>query len=158
MANQSSTGLRNAMAAAQVAALHGAHFELNAGASPTAGGFLKFYTGEPPASADDAVTGTLLLIVSLNGDGTPLRVALSPAGGLIKKPVGDVWRGTVLASGRAGYCRYVTDADTGGPSLTAPRMQGRVGEVDAEVIISDTDLVAGAPQDVKDFTFIVPTF
>ena len=144
MANQSSTGLRNAMVVAMQAAL--------------ANGRIDIYSGPPPASADDAPTGTLLLKVSKNGDGSPLVMGTVPSGGLLKKPAGDVWRGTVLASGTAGYYRYVVTTDTGAPSLTGCRMQGRVAEVDAELIISNAALVLGAPQDVKDFTFVVPTY
>ena len=144
MANQSSTGLRNAMVVAMQAAL--------------ANGRIDIYSGPPPASADDAPTGTLLLRVSKNGDGSPLAMGTVPSGGLLKKPAGDVWRGTVLASGTAGYYRYVVTTDTGAPSLTECRMQGRVAEVDAELIISNATLVLGAPQDVKDFTFVVPTY
>ena len=144
MAHQSSTGLRNAMVVAMQAAL--------------ANGRIDIYSGPPPASADDAPTGTLLLQVSKNGDGSPLAMGNVPSGGLLKKPAGDVWRGTVLASGTAGYYRYVVTTDTGAPSLTECRMQGRVAEVDAELIISNAALVLGAPQDVKDFTFVAPTY
>ena len=144
MAHQSSTGLRNAMVAAMATAL--------------ANGRIDIYSGEPPADADAAPTGTLLVQVSKNGDGSPLAMPGPGAGGLIKKPVGDVWRGTNLATGRAGYYRYVSTADGTNPSVTDCRMQGRVGEVDAELILSNVDLVAGAAQDIKDFTFVVPTF
>ena len=144
MAHQSSTGLRNAMVVAMQAAL--------------ANGRIDIYSGPPPASADDAPTGTLLLQVSKDGDGSPLAMGTTPSGGLLKKPVSDIWRGTVLASGTAGYYRYVVTTDTGVPSLTECRMQGRVAEVDAELIISNAALVLGAPQDVKDFTFVVPTY
>lgn len=143
MSHQSSTGLRNAMVAAMAAAL--------------ANGRIDVYSGPPPASADDAPTGTLLLQVS-KADGSPLSMPGPGAGGLIRKPVGDVWRGTVIATGKAGYYRYVATDDSGAPSLTAARMQGRVGEVDAELIMSNVNLVAGAPQDVKDYNFIVPTY
>lgn len=144
MAHQSSTGLRNALAEQMAASL--------------ANGRIDIYSGPPPASANDAPTGTLLLQVSVNGDGTPLAMNASASDGVVRKPAGAVWRGTVLASGTAGYYRYVTTADAGAPSLTDCRMQGRVGEFDAELIISSAKLVLGAPQDVKDFYFAVPTF
>ena len=158
MAHQSSTGLRNPMVAVMVAALTGAHYEINAGALPTAGGFIEIYSGEPTASADDAPTGTLLAVMSKMGDGTPLTLGGTPVGGLIRKPVGDVWRGTVLVTGIAGYYRFVNSNDSHAPSLTDPRQQGRVGEVNAELILSNVNLIAGASQDVKDFTFAVPTY
>ena len=144
MANQSSTGLRNAMVTAMATAL--------------ANGRIDIYSGAAPASADDAPTGTLLVRVTKNGDGTGLSMPGAPVGGLIRKPVSDVWRGTVLATGTAGYYRYVTKADSSNPSLTDCRMQGTVGEVNAELILSNTNLVSGASQDIKDYTFVVPTF
>ena len=144
MAHQSSTGLRNAMVTAMAAAL--------------ANGKIEIYSGPPTASADEAPTGTLLCRVTKNGDGSPLTMPGPSVGGLIRKPVGDVWRGTVLATGVAAYYRYVTSTDGANPSTSDCRMQGRVGEVDAELILSNVNLVAGATQDIKDFTFVVPTF
>ena len=144
MAHQSSTGLRNAMVVAMQAAL--------------ANGRIDIYSGPPPVGADDAPTGTLLLRVSKGGDGSPLAMGTTPSGGLLKKPVGDIWRGTVLASGTAGYYRYVVTTDTGAPSLTECRMQGAVGEVDAELILSNVNLIQGSLQDIKDFAFAIPTY
>ena len=144
MAHQSSTGLRNALVTAMATSL--------------ANGRIDIYTGAPPASADAAPTGTLLVRVSKNGDGSPLAMGGSPATGVVRKPVGDVWRGAVLETGVAGYYRYVVTTDTGLASPTECRMQGAVGEVDAELILSNVNLIQGSLQDIKDFAFAIPTY
>ena len=61
-------------------------------------------------------------------------------------------------TGTAKFFRHVGRADTGALSITQPRLQGTVARAGAELNISDTALVAAAPQAVNYYTLELPSF
>ena len=100
-------------------------------------GVIEIRSGAQPASADAAVTGTLLARITRNGG---LWVAGSPSNGLqfesggryVSKRADHVWRMVGSANGNAGYYRLLpNEADDGLVSTTAARIDGAIGLADA---------------------------
>ena len=145
MTLQVSTGLRNKM--------------LDTGSlkASIALGAIKIYTGAPPATADAAVTGTLLSTITVSAGATGLSLGTA-ASGSIPKAV-EVWSGVNAASGTAGYFRYVVLAtDDGTLSTTQPRLQGTCGTSGADLNMSSVNLTAAATQTVDAGSITLPTY
>jgi hypothetical protein len=122
-----------------------------------ANGFIKIYTGAAPASADDAVTGTLLCTISEDATGTGINFAAAAAGGVLSKDASEIWRGVNVAGGTAGYMRHVAAGDDGTSSTTQARMQGTVGLAGADLNLSNVLLVNGASQSIDYYNAALPT-
>lgn len=115
-------------------------------------GILRVYSGTQPATADAAVTGSLLLEITLasgafvsgaKANGINLGI---PALGIIAKDSG-IWSGVIAVTGTAGWYRFFANgADSGGIDTTYiyPRIDGAVGISGAELNFSSTSLVQGA--------------
>lgn len=138
-----STGLRNQL-------LDGGSLK-----AALAGGLIKIYTGPVPASADDAVTGTLLTTVSLAGSGTGIDLGVA-AGGTIPKDPSQSWSGINVATGTAVYFRHVAAGDDGTLTATSKRLQGTCGTAGADLNMSSVNLVANAPQVIDAANFTMP--
>jgi hypothetical protein len=107
--------LSNALAATQAALLVG---QFN-------GGFIRLFSGAPPASPDMAETGTLLGIVTVNGlVGAGLHFTAS---GAVLAKADEMWLFRALSSDSVGWFRLVQPGDTGANDLTALRIDGSVG-------------------------------
>jgi len=125
-----------------------------------ASGFIRIYSGTPPASADDAFNdqgdATQLCLITVNGDGTTgLTLNADAASGAITKNA-DLWSGTVSDTGVATWFRHVGAADTGAASTTEPRIQGSVGAGGADMNFSSTTLTAAATQTIDFYTITLP--
>lgn len=119
--------------------------------------FLKLYDGDEPASADDAVTGTLLCTLSVNADGTT-GLGFGPAsGGALAKDPAEVWKGVNAASGTARYFRHVQEADDGTLSTTQLRVQGDIDTAGATMNLSSVNLTALADQTMDAYNVVMPT-
>jgi len=140
-----STGLRNKL--------------LDTGSLATlmAGGLIKIYSGTPPASADDAASGSLLCTISLNSTGTGVNMASTATGGVLAKSTSETWSGVVALSGAATYYRHVAASDTGASSTTQARLQGEIATAGAELNLSSTTLTSGATQTVDYYSVALPT-
>jgi hypothetical protein len=122
-------------------------------------GFLKIYSGAPPVSADDAVTGTLLCTVSAAGAGTGLSLADTATARVVTKAA-EAWSGPIVATGVAGYYRFCEAGDTGVSSTTERRIQGSVGLAAADLILSNTSLTVNASitaQPIDNFAIAWPS-
>lgn len=140
-----STGLRNgALATGSVRAA------LN-------GGSIKYYTGSPPATADAAVTGTLLTTLTVGASGTGLTFAASAVDGVLPKEPTETWQGVNVATGTAGYARFVAAGDTGALSTTAPRIQMTVGVVGTDLLMANTLMTSGQTFTLNYFDVALPT-
>lgn len=144
-----STGLRNGMLNA-------------AGLKPALdGGLLKIFAapaGSIPTTADDAETGTLLMTLTAGGDGVTGLTFGDPADGVISKSVAQVWMtSSVDASGQCAYFRFVAQGDDGTQSTTAPRVQGNVGVVGADMNLTSLNVTAGTPWTLNYFNVGLPT-
>lgn len=134
---KASTGLRDAM--------------LNSGSLASVmeagnGGHIRVLSGSPPASADDAETGSLLLVVTTSGittgsAGSTLLLGPSVSGVISKEAT--AWTGNAVLSGTPTYFRHVATGDTGASSTTQPRIQGDVGLVGAALSMGVSALVSG---------------
>lgn len=146
MTTKTSTGLRN--------------FMLSTGSALQAlqNGKINYYSGDPPASADDAATGVLLCSIDKDGAGNGFTFDTTAVGAVIAKVPGEVLRGTGLANGRAGYFRHVGANDTGAASTTEPRIQGNIAKSGSEGNVSNPDIVMGAITDIDEYAFALPTF
>lgn len=151
MALRLSTGLKNAM-------LGETGFK-----GALANGVLRIYTGAQPASPDNAVAGTLLMEVTLNGGafshGSPTNGLNwdDPALGYIAKPAGDVWRGSGLAAGVAGWARFCANpADDGSSSDTLARLDMSVGVSTGDLRLSNVNIAVGAPSTVDAASLRLP--
>lgn len=146
MALKASTGLRNKM--------------ITSSALTTAmnNGFINIYSGPPPLTADAAATGTLLCVISNNGGGGGLNFDPLAVAGVAQKLNSEVWVGTNLATGVAGYYRHVAPADTAGESSTEARLQGSTGVAGADMNLTSVNLAMGAVQTLDFYTVSLPTF
>ncbi len=147
MSVKASTGLRNGM--------------LDSGSlkSQLDAGFIKFYGGTVPATADAALGGaTLLCTLSINSTGVGINFDTTATGDVISKAPGEIWSGTNAASGTATFYRHVAAADDGTLSTTAPRLQGTIAVVGADINLSSVALVNGAPQTLAYYSVTLPTF
>jgi hypothetical protein len=137
-----STGLRNYM--------------LDTGSLKQAmtGTVIKVWSGAVPASADDAVPGdaVLLLTYSLNGTGGGVSFDTSASQGTLQKNPAEVWQGTIAASGTPSFFRMQTSGDSGAASTTLNRFQGTVGLQDADMTVSATTWTAGDERKLNYFT------
>lgn len=148
MAIKTSTGLRNhALATGSVK-------------NALDNGFLKIYgTAAAPATADAAVPGgaVLLVTISNNSTGTGITLDSAAAAGIIAKNSGEVWSGVNAATGTALWFRQVAAGDDGTESTTQPRIQGSIATAGADMNISNTTLTSGATHTVNNYNFAWPT-
>jgi hypothetical protein len=123
-----------------------------------ADGFIDIYAGDEPATANASVGAAVKLCrISKDGLGDGINLDTTAVNGVLVKAPGELWRGTNLASGTPSFYRYVTAADDGSASTTAPRIQGRIGQGGASINILASTLTAGAPQDIEAYAVAWPT-
>lgn len=126
-------------------------------------GVIYIYSGPQPLTADAAVTGTLLGIVTTGGlpftwgsptNGLSFEAA---ANGAITKDASDTWQFTGLATGTAGWFRLMGNAeDSLGSSTTLPRMDGSCGVGSGDLRLSTLSIAEDAPNTVTVFKFTIP--
>ena len=141
---KTSTGLRTAMldtASARTA--------LNLGK-------INIYSGAVPATADAAVTGTLLCTITNNSTATGITLDTAVAGS-IPKTAAEVWSGVNVATATASYYRHVGSSDTGALSTTEPRVQGLIATSGAELNLTSVALSNGATQTIDFYSITLPT-
>ena len=145
MAIKTSTGLRNAM--------------LATGSAKAAldGGRINIYAGAAPATADDAVGGaTLLCAITLNSTGTGILFDTAAVNGVLAKKPSETWSGAIAATGTAAWYRHVAAADGGTLSTTAPRLQGTVALIGADLNI-DPNFISGQTKVIEHYVIALPT-
>lgn len=121
-------------------------------------GVLKLYSGVQPTSADGAVTGALLLEVTVNGlPFTPgsatngLNFDL-PVSAVLSKAAAEDWKGSGILAGTVGWARFCGNAvDDDLASTTLPRIDMSVAKTGADLNISNTGIVIGAPTTIDVF-------
>jgi hypothetical protein len=80
-----------------------------------ANGFIEIYSGGRPSNVEDSPAGTLLCIITNKGlpvvPGDPANgLNLELSGSSLGIAAGEEWYGTAVASGTAGYARYIENA------------------------------------------------
>lgn len=114
------------------------------------GGEIRIYGGIRPAAADDSIGAAPLLCVIKVSGGSGITLDNSTPG-LLTKPDGTTWTGDNVASGTATWFRMVHSADAGDATTGAPRIQGTVGVVGADLNLDTVALVSGLPTPVMSF-------
>lgn len=120
-------------------------------------GLLGIWSGPVPASADDAVDGSSVLLATISVGGTGTKCTFSPTstGGVLVKTAAENWFGNVLATGTASFFRYYVGTDTGATADTTaanPRVQGNVGtDMNSEMVLPSVALTSGNTQAISDF-------
>ena len=130
-------------------------------ATTFANGVIDVYSGTQPATADAAVTGTLLGRVTLNSGaftaGTAtngLTFAAASAGSVSKS---GVWSFNGLAAGTAGWFRLKGNAlDNDALSTTLPRVDGSIATSGADMNLSQLSIAVGAPNTIDSFSWTIP--
>lgn len=130
-------------------------------AATFANGVIDIYSGSQPASADAAVTGTLLGRVTLNSGAFTAGVATNgltfgaPSGGVVAKT--GVWSFNGVAAGTAGWFRLKGNAlDSDALSTTLPRVDGSIATSGADMNLSNIAIAIGAPNTIDSFSFQIP--
>jgi hypothetical protein len=121
-------------------------------------GLLHIFSGPVPASADDAIDGTsvLLATITVGGDGsTPLTFEATATNGVLTKKASETWSGDIVATGTASFMRFAPSGDdcTGAANAsTGYRLQDTVGvDATAGLILTSVDLVSGNTQTIDLF-------
>lgn len=114
---------------------------------------LRIFAGPVPETADAAIGSATLLVAIKTGGATGLNLQMT--GAVLSKPGADTWQGSVVASGRATFYRLVKGGDANDLSATAARIQGSVAQVGGDLNLASVDLVASAPQDLKDYVLSI---
>ena len=118
------------------------------------GGEIRIYGGIAPAAADDGLgAATLLCTVKLGGS-SGITFDDSTAG-LLKIPGGASWHGANAATGTATFFRVCQAADTGAASTSAPRIQGSVGVVGADLNLDTVSLVSGLDTPIRSYNISI---
>jgi hypothetical protein len=131
-------------------------------------GAIYIYNGTQPANADAAPTGTLLGIVtvgagawtavSANTNGLTFAAAANSS---LDKASAETWQFKGLASGTAGWFRFVTGVtladnlalDT---TFVHPRIDGRIATSGAEMNLSSVTVVVDAMTTIDTFRITWP--
>lgn len=130
-------------------------------AATFANGVIEVYSGSQPATADAAVTGTLLGTVTLaSGAFTPGTATngltfAAASGGAVSKT--GVWSFNGVAAGTAGWFRLKGNAvDAGGISTVLPRLDGSIAVSGGNLNLSNVSIEVAAPTTVDSFTWTQP--
>lgn len=124
-------------------------------------GVLRIYSGTAPATADAAITGSLLCEISVDSlafvpgsfdNGLEFGDAVL---GVIAKATGETWSGVASGNGTATHYRLVGNAtDSGSLSTTLPRIQGTVGVgTSYDLNISSTSITIAETITISSFSY-----
>lgn len=123
-----------------------ANAQANALAALLNTGWLRIYSGAQPVTGDDAITVDNVLLAELRFGATAFAAAA--AGVLTANAI--TADASANATGEAEWCRLFKS------NGTSPVMDGTVGVVDANLILSTTSIVAGTNVAVSSLIVVVP--
>ncbi len=108
---------------------------------------IEIRTGTQPLSADDAATGTLLGVVSVDAlpfvEGSPANGLNfdSPVDGVLSKPALVNWKYKAIASGTSRWFRLrANPVDDGLTSDTLKRIDGSIGNVSGDMTVGNLNV------------------
>lgn len=128
-------------------------------------GVIYVYSGPQPLTADAAVQGTLLGIVSVASGafafGSPANGLQfdAPVAGTVSKAAAQAWSFAGIAAGTAGWFRLMGNAvddlavDNG---FVHPRLDGSIGVTGADLNLSNLSVTPAAPNTIDVFAFTIP--
>lgn len=117
----------------------------------------NIYSGTRPADADTAATsGNRLVTVSNNSTATGLTFNAS-SNGVVGKPSGETWTGTIAQLGTAAYYRFYEDGDNPhATSTTSARFDGTIGTSGTDMIVGSTSLTNDLIFQMTGFSYTAP--
>lgn len=129
-------------------------------------GVIRVYSGSQPSSPDDAVSGTLLMQFTVASGafvagafGNGLEFEDDPTDGVIEKSASETWSAVALATGTAGWFRFVGNAtDAGAASTVLPRIDGNVGVSGADLNFGSVAIVTGRTYTIDTFSLTLPEY
>jgi len=120
---------------------------------------IDIYSGTQPINPDDLITSTLLAQVTSAGGAFSEGAAANginftdPVGGVLAKDPAQEWKYTGLANGTARWFRLRANAvDDDSHSTIAIRLDGTIGSVSGDMVLSNITIVVGAPGTIDKFT------
>jgi len=128
-------------------------------------GAIHIYSGSQPSSPDDAVTGSLLVTVTVSSGSwahgafaNGLEFENDPLDGELEKN-SDVWSGVGVQAGTAGWFRFVANpSDAGAISTILARMDGSVGISGADLNMAQTQITVGNTYTIDAFKLTLPEY
>lgn len=111
---------------------------------------IRLYSGPIPQGPDSALSGNNLMC-EITANGMPLSFESTSPEPVLMKDMTQIWQGDALRTGTVTFFRLVKQADTGAASTQEVRIQGTVGGPAADLVISNSSLVVGAPQRLEYF-------
>jgi hypothetical protein len=120
----------------------------------------RLYSGEPPASADLAPTGTYLGYITRDGltpgPGHGITLVTSQNGYVTAMP-GETWKLIGVGTGNAGYARLSSYSDAPVDSPTTPRIDFGVNDTDNNgILLPSVAIIPGLSRDVTGFFYTIP--
>jgi hypothetical protein len=127
-------------------------------------GAIQIYSGVQPLTADGAISGTLLGLVTVAGGSWTAGSHTNglefdaPSAGVLQKKTGQQWAFTGLADGTAGWFRFVpnTPSDGGGTSTTLIRLDGTIGQGTGEMSLGNVLIETGSFNSIDAFAIRRP--
>ena len=122
---------------------------------------IRIYAGAAPADANAAETSTLLMKITKSSGAVVPGVAANGNNfdvintGVLSKDA-NVWSGTGLSDGTAGYWRMYDNGELTGAVATSKRCQGLCGTSGTEFVMSSTSIVTGATVTLDSFNITQP--
>ena len=123
---------------------------------------IRVYSGAQPSDADDAETGTLLVTITESGgafSGGAVTNGLNfgnVSDGVLSMETDEVWQGTGLAAGTAGWFRCYDNSYTTGSSTSAIRFDGSVASSGSQFNMSNTTISVGGTNTVDSVAITMP--
>lgn len=127
---------------------------------------IVIYSGTVPASADAAVTGNILAVIT-EAASASLTFATAASGSMTKSS--NTWSGTITGSGTQTATHWrlvsrttpadgtgVTDWGMSADTTSYPRVQGTIGTSGADGNLSSTSLTNGGIQYIDYFSIGIP--
>lgn len=116
---------------------------------------ISVYSGSQPAAANDAKNGTLLYTISKDGAGVDGLTWDNAVAGAVSKKTGELWRGTAVSAGVAGWFRCSElGTDPAIASTTAARFDGSISTSgSAEITMANTTVELDSVQSITAFTY-----
>lgn len=133
--------------------------------SDYANGVMEIYSGTQPTNADTTEVGGGTLLAIITEDGGAFTGGSStnglnfgtPSSGVVDKSSSETWKGTILASGVAGWFRFYSNAYTKGASTSALRFDGAISTSStAELQMLNTTLTAGGEVTITSLPITYP--
>jgi len=123
---------------------------------------LDIYSGVQPTDADQGETGTKLVSITLSSGAFTDGLADSginfdeAVAGVLSKDDDEVWSGSGLANGTAGWFRLYDNDHMTGISTTGVRLDGSIATSGAQMNLSNTAITAGGTTTVDSVNLTMP--